>query len=441
MAENANDVKATAEADAATTEASTEETNTSTDNSTDDEFVLGFTNEADGEPEEKESKKEDPAPKEEKSESTEPEEKSTRADARKQQLNSEIRDKIAERNALRDEIAELSKQKYNLKSAQDIPTVESLVEQINPNTGDYYTRAEAENLRINQRLDAMEEQRAFNDYVERVADSRIQLSNEANQVVKDFPIFDPDSDQYNAELTAMADEIMQGSLIIDENTGQVIESTEPEEKSTRADARKQQLNSEIRDKIAERNALRDEIAELSKQKYNLKSAQDIPTVESLVEQINPNTGDYYTRAEAENLRINQRLDAMEEQRAFNDYVERVADSRIQLSNEANQVVKDFPIFDPDSDQYNAELTAMADEIMQGSLIIDENTGQVIGSKVSPYKVYSAIAKAKASGEVGGKTSGRKAALDMMNNADVGSSVAAPSSKEDKDDFLAGFLGN
>lgn len=286
MAENANDVKPTVEADATTTEASTEETNTSTDNSTDDEFVLGFTNEADGKPEEKEPKKEDSTPKEEKS-----------------------------------------------------------------------------------------------------------------------------------------------------------EPTEPEEKSTRADARKQQLNSEIRDKIAERNALRDEIAELSKQKYNLKSAQDIPTVESLVEQINPNTGDYYTRAEAENLRINQRLDAMEEQRAFNDYVERVADSRIQLSNEANQVVKDFPIFDPESDQYNAELTAMADEIMQGSLIVDENTGQVIGSKVSPYKVYSAIAKAKASGEVGGKTSGRKAALDMMNNADVGSSVAAPSSKEDKDDFLAGFLGN
>lgn len=286
MAEDAKDVKATVEADATTTEASTEETNTSTDNSTDDEFVLGFTNGADEQPEEKESKKEDPAPKEEKS-----------------------------------------------------------------------------------------------------------------------------------------------------------ESTEPEEKSTRADTRKQQLNSEIRDKIAERNALRDEIAELSKQKYNLKSAQDIPTVESLVEQINPNTGDYYTRAEADNLRINQRLDAMEEQRAFNDYVERVVDSRIQLSNEANKVVKDFPIFDPESDQYNAELTAAADEIMQGSLITDEKTGQVIGSRVSPYQLYSTIAKAKASGEVGGKTSGRKAALDMMNNADVGSSVNAPSSKEDKDEFLAGFLGS
>lgn len=219
------------------------------------------------------------------------------------------------------------------------------------------------------------------------------------------------------------------------------ESTESEEVSSRADARKQQLNSEIRDKVAERNALRDEIAALSRKKFDLENGQSIPEVESLVEQINPNTGDYYTRAEAENLRLNQRLDALEKQKEFEDYVERVADSRIQLSNDANQVIKDFPIFDPESDQYNAELTAAADEIMQSSLIVDENTGQVIGSRLSPYSVYSAIARAKASGDAAGKTSGRRAALDMMNNADIGSSAKAPSSKDEDDDFLAGFLGN
>ena len=217
------------------------------------------------------------------------------------------------------------------------------------------------------------------------------------------------------------------------------ESQESEEKSNRAEERKQQLNSEIRDKVAERNALREEIAALSRKKFDLENEQKLPEVDSLVSQINPNTGDYYTRAEAENLRLNQRIDALEKQKAFEDYVERVADSRIQLSTEANQVVKDFPIFDPASDQYNAELTAAADEIMQSSLIVDENTGQVIGSRVSPYKVYSAIAKAKASGDVAGKTSGRKAALDMMNNADVSSSAKAPSSGEEDDEFLVGFL--
>lgn len=213
-----------------------------------------------------------------------------------------------------------------------------------------------------------------------------------------------------------------------------------EEKPSRADARKQQLNSEIRERIAERNALRDEIAALSRQKYDLESSSDIPTVESLLEQINPDTGDYYTRAEAENLRLNKRLDAFEKQQEFNAYVERVADSRMQLSQEANKVVKDFPIFDPESDQYNAELTAAADELMQNSLIKDEKTGQVIGARISPYQLYSTIANAKASGEAGGKTSGRKAALDMLNNADVTTSAKAPSSSAKTDEFLSGFLG-
>ena len=208
--------------------------------------------------------------------------------------------------------------------------------------------------------------------------------------------------------------------------------------SKNAERRKQQLNSEIRDKVAERNALRDEIAELSRQKYDLQPAQNLPTVESLVEQINPNTGDYYTRAEAENLILSQRLDAIERQREFDNYVERTTDSRIQLFNEASQALKDFPVFDPDSDQYNAELTAAADEIMRSSLIMDEKTGQVIGSRISPYKLYSTIAGANASGETAGKASGRKAALDMANSADVSGSVAAPSSDGDDNPFLKGF---
>ncbi len=213
-----------------------------------------------------------------------------------------------------------------------------------------------------------------------------------------------------------------------------------EEKSNRAEERKQQLNSEIRDKVKERNALRDEIAELSRQKYNLQSEKDIPTVDALLEQINPATGDYFTRAEAENFRLSARLDAMEERSKFDKYVEQVADSRIQISDEANRVVKDFPIFNPDSKEYDAELTQMADDIMRKQLIIDEKTGQVIGTRVSPYELYSVIARAKTSGNVAGKTSGRKSALDMMNNADVASSAKAPSSDEEDDPFLQGLLG-
>lgn len=219
------------------------------------------------------------------------------------------------------------------------------------------------------------------------------------------------------------------------------ESSKPQEsddKSTRANKRNEQLNYEIRDKVRERNALRDEIAALQAQKANLQPVAELPTINELMNQRNPATGDYYSRAEAENAILKQRLDAIEGRRAIEDYAERVADSITQMSGEADRVVKDFPIFDPDSNQYNASLTKEADDIMKGLLVYDAD-GQPVGTRVPLYQVYSTIAKAAASGEITGKSAGRKAALDMMNNADVGSSAKAPASAED-DDFLAGLLG-
>lgn len=218
------------------------------------------------------------------------------------------------------------------------------------------------------------------------------------------------------------------------------EPEETKEQPTRAEMRKQQLTNEIRDKVAERNALRNEVAELLRQKESLNANQNPNqgplTVDGLVDQINPVTGDYYTRAEAENVILSQRLDALEKQRAFDQYVEHVTDNIAQMSNEANQVIKDFPIFNPESDQYNAELATAADKLMMDALIVDN--GQVIGSRISPYQLYSTIANAKASGEVSGKTSGRKAALNMMRNADVDGSAKAPSTGEE-DDFVKGLL--
>ena len=117
MADNATDVKATVDAKPTTPDTSTGEIDLlSTDDSTMDDFVRGLTGAPD-EPEEEESKgtkpdKPEEDPKEPASTENKPseqtdseEEKSNRAEERKQQLNLEIRDKVAERNALRDEIA------------------------------------------------------------------------------------------------------------------------------------------------------------------------------------------------------------------------------------------------------------------------------------------------------------------------------------------------
>lgn len=215
------------------------------------------------------------------------------------------------------------------------------------------------------------------------------------------------------------------------------DNAEPKRKN--AETRKQQLNNEIRDKIAERNALRDEIAKLNQQKYQLKNTDDLPTVEALMEQQNPDTGDYYTRMEAEIARIKAERQLEQEQRQLNEYTERIVDNRMRLKDEATRALKDFPIFDEESDSYNKDLAETANRIAESLILKDQNTGEIIGAHGSIYDVYAAIAGAANSAETSGKIAGRKAAVEMMNSADVvGTSGTGNSSDDENDPFLEGF---
>ena len=215
--------------------------------------------------------------------------------------------------------------------------------------------------------------------------------------------------------------------------------TEPEEApSKNAETRKQQLNNEIRDKVAERNALRREIAELNKQKYQLKNTSDIPTVDALMEQINPETGDYYTRTEAKLARIEAERELEHEQKQMDDYTETIVDNRLRLRDEADRVLKDFPMFDEQSPSYNQKLTEQANRIAEGLIVKDNNTGEIIGSRGSIYDVYAVIAEATKSAEMDGKIAGRKAVATMMNSADVIGSSSTGTASEEDDPFLKGF---
>lgn len=206
-----------------------------------------------------------------------------------------------------------------------------------------------------------------------------------------------------------------------------------------AETRKQQLNNEIRDKVAERNALRDEIAELNRQKYQIKNADDLPTVDALMEQQNPDTGDYYTRMEAEVARIKAERALEKEQRQLEAYTESIVENRIRLKDEATKALKDFPMFDENSNSYNKDLAEQAGRIAEGLLIKDRNTGEIIGSNGSIYSVYETIANAAKTAEATGKIAGRKAAVDMMNSADVvGSNGTGSGTDDENDPFLKGF---
>lgn len=206
-----------------------------------------------------------------------------------------------------------------------------------------------------------------------------------------------------------------------------------------AEMRKQQLNTEIRDKVAERNALKREIEELNRQKYQLKSHDDLPTVDQLLDEVNPETGDYFTRTEAQLLLLQAEHELDRQARQMDEYNAKLVETNMALINEAEQVLRDFPMFDPNSDEYDEELAKQADRLLDASIMRDSTTGRIIGSQVSPYELYSTIAHAAGAAKVRGEVAGRKAAQKMMASVDVvGGSANSSGASSDDDPFAKGL---
>lgn len=189
-----------------------------------------------------------------------------------------------------------------------------------------------------------------------------------------------------------------------------VEETKPEEKPTKADERKTQLNTEIRDLVAKRKALQEEVTKANAEVYGVKTVDELKD-EGLSE----------TDANVEALRQQYEMDK---------YNSQVAEAQLTIESEANRVLTDFPIFNAESDTYDKELAEEAAALMQANLIYDENTKQVIGSNVSPYQIYKTIARAAGVSSTKGQIKGQAAAEKMMANADVSTNAAPPAKPKD-----------
>lgn len=190
-----------------------------------------------------------------------------------------------------------------------------------------------------------------------------------------------------------------------------------EDKPTKADERKQQLNTEIRDLVSTRNALKTEVEKINSETYG------VATEDELSDQVNPETGENFTKLEA-------KLESMRQTQEMDKYNSQVADARLTLSSESERVLQDFPIFNAESDSYDKELAEEAAGLLQANLIIDPNTEQVIGSNVSPYQLYKTLAKASGISAVKGQLKGQQATEKQLANADTASSAAPPQKLKD-----------
>lgn len=178
----------------------------------------------------------------------------------------------------------------------------------------------------------------------------------------------------------------------------------------KAEDRKQQLNTEIRDLVSQRNALKSEVEQLNSQVYQPATEQELQ--------------------EQGMSQLEAKVEAMRQQQELERYTSQVADAQLTIESESQRVLSDFPIFNPDSDQYKADIAAQASQLLQANLVYDQNTGQVIGSNVSPYQLYQTLAQTYQASQAEGQIQGQKATEKMLASADIVTSTAPRSKRQD-----------
>jgi hypothetical protein len=189
------------------------------------------------------------------------------------------------------------------------------------------------------------------------------------------------------------------------------EETKAEEPPlSKAEERKTQLTTEIRDLVSQRNTLKAEVERINNEVYQPATEDEL-------------VNDGMSAIEA-------KVEAMRQANEVEKYNNRVADAQLTLSSESNRVLQDFPIFNPESDTYDKELADEAGALLSANLILDPNTNQVIGSNVSPYQLYKTLARASGISATKGQIKGQAATEQQLANVDAASSAAPPAKPKD-----------
>lgn len=183
--------------------------------------------------------------------------------------------------------------------------------------------------------------------------------------------------------------------------------TQPQGK---AEERKQQLNTEIRDLVAQRNALKTEVEKTNADVYQPA------TVDELVAQ-----GMSATDA---------RVEALDQRLQVQDYNNRVADAQLTIESESQRVLNDFPMFNPDSKTYRKDIAEEAAALMGDAILRDDNTGAIIGSTISPYRLYKTLAASHNVSAQAGQLKGQQDTEKMLARADDTANAAPKTDKKD-----------
>lgn len=165
-------------------------------------------------------------------------------------------------------------------------------------------------------------------------------------------------------------------------------------------------------KLANDNkALRDEVEALRARQAQFAQEQE------LLDQVNPDTGEFYTPEEVARIarfNTNQAEIARMQQQEVQLRTEM---SLSEIRNDAEQALKDFPMFDETSPEFNQDLYNQVEPLLQAAIIRDQN-GNFAGYHYLPSTVLKTVADSISFGKTQGQVMRQRSQDSMRGNADV-----------------------
>lgn len=131
-------------------------------------------------------------------------------------------------------------------------------------------------------------------------------------------------------------------------------------------------------------------------------------------------------------------EAMAEAKALRQEVEyerfnrQVTELNNSIESESARVLQEFPIFNPDSEDYKPEIAERATQLYQqaAGFQTDPNTGLLINANVLPYNFYKTFAETYQASTTEGQLRGQTATEEQLSRVDSPGSVTPPKPKED-----------
>ena len=220
----------------------------------------------------------------------------------------------------------------------------------------------------------------------------------------------------------------------DEETTQ---SHETEEKSEfpKAEERKAQLNEEIRQMSARVGQLKSEISQYEGIKSMQSEINDARVTPEQLEELGLDPQDAALQAILHNQQVDQQQSELREIEA------NIADLQYNLAIDRAELLKDYPVFDQKSSEYDEKFTQWATEKFARDANLRTNEeGQPISASQKLYDYMSDLAEMRTHlVDTGSKRAAKSAARQSANVMNVGGTAMGSSDADDEKQFVNNFF--